>query len=192
MSSFTINVNSGVPQGCVLGPLLIFLFMHDHVATHSSNNIIKFCEGKLKEVPGWRIHLHHYPHEESREFSIRFLVVHITVLDTSRVKDQDSFSSSSEDSNMKFLWSKWEFHFRVEMKLRVSRLQLKVSRADSKIKSVTLVINWQRKMGSLQLKYRHERAGSQASCNTATSVGKKSDIYTNLDTRGSKTSITII
>lgn len=98
MSSFTINVNSGIPQGCVLGPLLIFLFMLDHVATHSSNNIIKFCKGKLKEVPGWRKHLHHYPHKDSRKFSIGFLVVHVTDLDTSRVKDQNSFCSSSEDS----------------------------------------------------------------------------------------------
>lgn len=97
MTSSTINVNTGIPQGWVLGPLLVFLLTHDHVDTHSSNNIIEFCWSKLKEVPGWRIHLHHYQHKNSREFSIRFLVVHITVLDTSRQKDQDSFSSSSED-----------------------------------------------------------------------------------------------
>ncbi|KAI3365877.1 hypothetical protein L3Q82_000862 [Scortum barcoo] len=43
-TSSTLTLNTGAPQGCVLSPLLYSLFMHDCVATHSSNTIIKFAD----------------------------------------------------------------------------------------------------------------------------------------------------
>ena len=41
-TSATLILNTGAPQGCVLSPLLYFLFTHDCVARHDSNTIIKF------------------------------------------------------------------------------------------------------------------------------------------------------
>ena len=42
--STPLILNTGAPQGCVLSPLLYFLFTHDCVATHASNSIIKFAD----------------------------------------------------------------------------------------------------------------------------------------------------
>ncbi|XP_063739694.1 titin-like [Eleginops maclovinus] len=44
ITSSTLTLNTGAPQGCVLSPLLYSLFTHDCVATHSSNTIIKFAD----------------------------------------------------------------------------------------------------------------------------------------------------
>jgi hypothetical protein len=41
-TSTSLILNTGAPQGCVLSPLLYFLFTHDCVATHAYNSIIKF------------------------------------------------------------------------------------------------------------------------------------------------------
>ncbi len=41
--SFPLTLNTGAPQGCVLSPLLYPLYMHDCVAMHSSNVIVKFA-----------------------------------------------------------------------------------------------------------------------------------------------------
>ncbi|KAK0132238.1 RNA-directed DNA polymerase from mobile element jockey [Merluccius polli] len=43
-TSSTIILNTGVPQGCVLSPVLYTLYTHDCVATHSSNTLIKFAD----------------------------------------------------------------------------------------------------------------------------------------------------
>ena len=40
--SSALALNTGVPQGCVLSPLLYGLLMHACVATRSSNAILKF------------------------------------------------------------------------------------------------------------------------------------------------------
>jgi hypothetical protein len=42
--STLLNLNTGVPQRCVLSPLLYSLFTHYCVATHDSNSIIKFAD----------------------------------------------------------------------------------------------------------------------------------------------------
>lgn len=41
-TSSTIVLNTGVPQGCVLSPVLCTLYTHGCVASHRSNSLIKF------------------------------------------------------------------------------------------------------------------------------------------------------
>ncbi len=43
-TSSPLILNTGAPQGCVLSPLLYFLYTHDCTATHSSNVIVKFSD----------------------------------------------------------------------------------------------------------------------------------------------------
>ncbi|KAF0043670.1 hypothetical protein F2P81_005007 [Scophthalmus maximus] len=43
-SSETTIMNTGVPKGCVLSPLLFLLMTHDCCAKHNSNHIIKFAD----------------------------------------------------------------------------------------------------------------------------------------------------
>jgi hypothetical protein len=43
-TSAMLILNTGAPQGCVLGPLLYSLFTHDCTAKHDSNTIIKFAD----------------------------------------------------------------------------------------------------------------------------------------------------
>ena len=43
-TSATLILNTAAPQGCVRSRLLYSLFIHDCVATHDSNTIIKFAD----------------------------------------------------------------------------------------------------------------------------------------------------
>lgn len=42
--SSTLTLNTGVPQGCVLSPLLYSLFPQDHTSVHCSNTSITFTD----------------------------------------------------------------------------------------------------------------------------------------------------
>jgi hypothetical protein len=42
-TSATLTLNTGAPQGCVLRPLLYFLFTKDCMDTNDSSSIIKFA-----------------------------------------------------------------------------------------------------------------------------------------------------
>ena len=44
VTSSSLTLNTGAPQGCVLSPLLYSLYTHDCSARHSSNVIIKFAD----------------------------------------------------------------------------------------------------------------------------------------------------
>lgn len=44
ITSSTLILNTGAPQGCVLSPLLYSLYTHDCTAKHSSNTIVKFAD----------------------------------------------------------------------------------------------------------------------------------------------------
>ena len=44
LSSTTLPLHTGVPQACVLSPLLYTLFNHDCSPIHNSNSIIKFAD----------------------------------------------------------------------------------------------------------------------------------------------------
>lgn len=43
-TSFTNVLNRGVPQGCILSPVLFTLYTHDCAVIHSSNILIKFAD----------------------------------------------------------------------------------------------------------------------------------------------------
>ncbi|KAI4886334.1 hypothetical protein NFI96_000178 [Prochilodus magdalenae] len=47
LSSSFIRMNTGVPQGCVLSPILYSLFTHDCVPIYGSNTIIKYADDTM-------------------------------------------------------------------------------------------------------------------------------------------------
>ncbi|KAM4602120.1 heat shock factor 2-binding protein [Polymixia lowei] len=76
-TSSSLILNTGVPHGCVLSPLLYSLFTYDCTAKHSSNVIIKFADDMTilglitdSDETAYR--------EEVRVSSFKFLGVHIT------------------------------------------------------------------------------------------------------------------
>ena len=44
LTSATLTLNTGAPQGCVLSSILYSLFTHDCMLRHDSNTIIKFAD----------------------------------------------------------------------------------------------------------------------------------------------------
>ena len=49
-TSSTLILNTGVPQGCILCPLLYFLFIYDCTPAHGSNTIVKFAGDTAKTM----------------------------------------------------------------------------------------------------------------------------------------------
>ncbi|KAF7645522.1 hypothetical protein LDENG_00202800 [Lucifuga dentata] len=47
MSSKTLTLNTGAPQGCILSPLLYSLYTSECVATHTTNSIVKFADNTV-------------------------------------------------------------------------------------------------------------------------------------------------
>ena len=44
MTSSSLVLNTGMPQGCVLSPALFTLFTHDCTAIHPTNSVVKFAD----------------------------------------------------------------------------------------------------------------------------------------------------
>ena len=49
-TSHTLILNTGVPQGCVLSPLLYSPYTHDCAARHNSNTIVKFADDTVMMI----------------------------------------------------------------------------------------------------------------------------------------------
>ena len=47
ITSTTLTLKLGAPQGCVLSPHLYSLLSHGYVATHNSNTVIKFANDTM-------------------------------------------------------------------------------------------------------------------------------------------------
>ena len=43
-TSTALSLSTGSPRGCVLSPLLYFLYTHDCTTVHHSNTIVKFAD----------------------------------------------------------------------------------------------------------------------------------------------------
>ena len=85
LSSSTITLNTGLPQGCVLSPLLYSLYTSDCTPVHGSNHVIKFADDTT--VIGLIKNNDERAYMEEVQHQVRWCAENNLALNTSKTKE---------------------------------------------------------------------------------------------------------